>query len=127
MMPTSQTQAYTSGHAGVLWNAHKHKKAQLLGITVDNKHTAPVTIKLYDCFTTDESKTGSTGATQAAEDLGTTNVLSGKIRLPITVPAGETVKLGEQDCKGVEFLGKVTAIASAESADCIIVAQYSMN
>jgi hypothetical protein len=124
-MPTKQVQAYTSGHAGLLWNEHEHKKAELLGLTIDNQHTAEEKIKLYDCFTTDASTTAA-GVTQASEDLGTTHVLSGKIRLQLTVPTGESVKLGEQDCKGIEFLGKVTAIASAETSDCIIIAQYKL-
>lgn len=126
-MPTVQVQAYTSGYAGLLWNANKHKKGELLGLTIDNKHSVPETIQLFDGFTTDASKIGSTGATQAAEDLGTTNVLSGKIRLQITVPAGETQKLGKEDLVETTFLGKATAIASAESSDVIIIAQYKLS
>lgn len=125
MMATKQVQAYTSGHAGLLWNESEHKKAELLGLTVDNQHTTEEKIKLYDCFTTDASTTQA-GVTQAAEDLGTTNVLSGKIRLQLTVPTGETHKLGKEECAGIEFLGKVTAIASAETSDCIIIAQYAL-
>ena len=125
-MPAKQVQAYTSGHTGLLWNAHEHKKGILLGLTIDNQHSAEEKIKLYDCFTTDASKTGSTGATQAAENLGTTHVLSGKIALQMTVPAGDTQKLGKEDCAGIEFLGKVTVIASAETSDCVVIAQYKL-
>lgn len=125
-MPAIQVQAYTSGHSGKLWSAHEHKKGELLGLTIDNQHTAEEKIQLYDCFTTDASNTGSTGATQAAENLGTTDVLSGKIRLQMTVPAGETQKLGREDCKGIDFLGKATAIASVETSDCVVIAQYKL-
>jgi hypothetical protein len=125
-MPSKQVQAYTSGHTGALWNAHEHKKGVLGGLTIDNKHTVQETVKLYDCFTTDASKTGSTGATQAAENFGTTNVLSGKVRLQVTVPAGEAQNLGENELKDIEFLGKATAIASVESSQCVIVAQYRL-
>ena len=127
-MPTKQVQAYpiTSGYAGLLWNAHEHNRAELLGLTVDNQHTAAETIKLYDGFNTDASKTAATGATQAAENLMLSGVGSGLIRIQVTVPAGETVKLGEEDCKGIEFLGRGTAIASALSSDCIVIAQYKL-
>lgn len=124
-MPTKQVQAYTSGHTGLLWNESEHKKAILLGLTIDNQHTVKETIKLFDCFTTDASKTQA-GATQAAENLGTTDVLSGKVRLQLTIPAAESVKLGQEDCKGIDFLGKVTAIASAETSDCVVIAQYEL-
>lgn len=128
-MPTKQVQAYpaTSGYAGLLWNTHEHKRAELLGLTIDNKHTVAQTIKLYDGFDTDASKTGSTGATQAAEYLMLSGVGSGLIRLQVTVPAGETVKLGREDCKGIEFLGRGTAVASVLSSDCIVIAQYQLN
>lgn len=123
-MSTAQTFAYTSGFAGLLWNERKHHKAELIGLTIDNKYTATETIKLYDGFTTTASVFMSGGASQASEDLGTTHVLSGKVRLQITVPAGETLKLGKEDLAGTEFLGKATAIASAETSDVVIIAQY---
>ncbi len=125
-MATARTTAYTSGHVGLLWNEHPHMKADLLGLTVDNQHTAPATVKLYDCFTVSSGKAGATGTPMAEEDLGTTNVLSGKVRLQVTVPSGETVKLGGEDCQGTEFLGKVTAIADVETSDCVVIAQYRL-
>jgi len=127
-MPTKQVQAYpiASGYAGLLWNAHEHKKAELLGLTVDNQHTTPQTIRLYDGFDTDASKTGAAGATQAAEYLMLSGVGSGLIRLQLTVPTGETVKLGKEDCEGIEFLGRATAVASDLTSDCIIIAQYKL-
>jgi len=123
-MPSAQVTAKTSGFAALLWNKRTHHKAELLGITIDNKYTSPETIKLYDCFTTDAATFMSGGASQASENLGTTHVLSGKIRLQLTVPAGETQKLGREDCAGIEFLGKAAAIASAETSDVIIICQY---
>ncbi|MBA7682512.1 hypothetical protein ES703_90862 [subsurface metagenome] len=130
-MPTARTEAfaaYSGGGigSGLLWNAHKHKRAELLGLTIDNQDTAPQTIKLYDGFVTDASKTGAAGATQAAELLGTSSVLSGLIRLELTVPAGESQKVGKEDCEGIEFLGRANAIAETTTSDCIIIAQYKL-
>ena len=127
-MPTKQVTAYpyTSGYPGLLWNYHEHKKAELLGLTVDNQSIAEQTVKLYDGFDTDASKTGAAGATQAAEYLKLSGVTSGLIRLQLTVPAGETQKLGDEDCKGIEFLGRGTAVASTLTSDCVIIAQYRL-
>ena len=129
-MPTARSTALAAVSGGIgsgkLWNAHEHRRAELLGLTIDNQHTAEQTIKLYDGFATDASKTGATGATQAAEPLGSLNVASGLIRLELTVPAGETQKLGEPDCKGIEFLGRANAIADATTSDCVIIAQYKL-
>jgi hypothetical protein len=123
-MPTKQVTAYISGFAGLLFNERSHHKVELLGVTVDNQHTAPETIKLYDCFSTTSGYFMSGGATRTMENLGSTNVLSGKVRLQMTVPAGETQKLGREDLAGTEFVGRGAAIASAETSDCVIVVQY---
>lgn len=127
-MPTKQVQAYpsTSGFAGALWNAHEHKRAELLGLTIDNQSPDDQTVKLMDGFATDASETGAADAAKAAEYLGVSNVISGFTRLQITVPATESVKLGEKDCKGIEFLGRGTAIASTLTSDCVIIAQYRL-
>lgn len=127
-MPTKQVQAYpsTSGYPGLLFNAHEHKGAELLGLTVDNQSTYNQTVKLHDGFNTDASKTGAAGATQAAEYLKLSGVGSGLIRLQLTVPAGESVKLGKEDCEGIEFLGRATAVASTLTSDCVIIAQYKL-
>jgi len=127
-MPTKQVQAYpyTSGYPGLLWNAHEHKKAELLGLTVDNQSLADQKVQLFDGFDTDASKTGAAGATQAAEYLKLSGVTSGLIRLQFTVPTGESVKLGEEDCKGIEFLGRGTAVATSLTSDCVIIAQYRL-
>jgi len=127
-MPTARTVALpaVSGGigSGILWNAHKHKRAELLGLTIDNQYSAEEKIQLHDGFVTDASKTGAAGATQAAEFLGTSNVQSGFIRFEITVPAGESVKVGKEDCEGIEFLGRANAIAGVTTSDCIILVQY---
>ena len=123
-MPAVKQTANTSGL--LLWNIHEHKKGFLDGLTIDNQHTAEEKVNLYDCFTTDASKTGATGATQAAENLGTTHPLSGKIRLQLTAPAGESVKLGQEDCKGIDFLGAAYVVGSVETSDCVVVAQYHL-
>ncbi|MBA7592588.1 hypothetical protein ES708_34776 [subsurface metagenome] len=128
-MPTKQVQAYAAASgigSGALWNAHEHKRAELLGLTIDNQHTVAETIKLYDGFTTDASKTAATLTTQAAENLGTANLQSGKIRLQLTVPAGESVNLGEPDCKGIEFLGRASVVATTTTSDCVVIAQYKL-
>jgi len=123
-MATKKVTASTSGAA--LWNTHEHKRADLLGLTIDNKYSAAETVKLHDCFATDASKVDSTGATQAVEYLGVSGCASGLIRLQLTVPAGESVKLGEEDCRGVEFLGKAYAVSSATTSDCVVIAQYKL-
>lgn len=127
-MPTIQKTA-VSGVA--LWNEQRHKKAELLGLTIDNQSDANITAKLYDCFTAVSGIFASGGAAQAHEIFGATsgiaNCLSGKIRLPMTVPAGETHKLGESDCKGIEFLGSAYLVCNATETGCIIVAQYKLN
>ncbi|KKN87054.1 hypothetical protein LCGC14_0263240 [marine sediment metagenome] len=110
--------------SGILWNAHRHKKAELLGLTIDNQSVANQTVSLYDGFVTIASRVGATGVVQAIEFLGVSNVISGLVRLQITVPTGETVKLGEEDCKGIEFIGRVNAMASTTTSDCVIIAQY---
>jgi len=127
-MPTARTVALpgVSGGigSGILWNAHKHKRAELLGLIIDNQYSAEEKVQLYDGFVTDASKTGAAGAAQAAEHLGTSNVQSGLIRFEITVPAGESVKLGKEDCEGIEFLGRANAIAGVNTSDCVIIVQY---
>ncbi len=132
-MPTARIEAIvaTSGLAGgmgsgKLWSAHEHKRAELLGLTIDNQDAAPQKIKLYDGFATVSSKTGATGAAVDAEFRGTSNVQSGLIRLELTIPAGETHKLGKEDCEGIEFLGRANAIADTTTSDCIIIAQYKL-
>lgn len=131
-MPTARTTApdisLVSGFAGIgsglLFNAHRHKRAELLGLTIDNQSVDDQTVKLYDGFATDASRTGAAGTAQPAEYLGASNVLSGLIRLQLTVPTGESIKLGEPDCKGIEFLGRANAMASTHTSDCVIIAQY---
>jgi hypothetical protein len=122
-MSTKQVTANTAG--ALLWNERTHHKAELLGLTIDNQYTAPQKIQLYDGFTTTSGYFMSGAAAQGMEDLGSTNVLSGKIRLQVTVPAGETQKLGKEDLAGTEFLGKATVVASAISSDCVVIAQYN--
>lgn len=124
MSPAIKHDAYTSGR--LLWNESKHKKTELIGLTVDNQGSVPNTIKMYDCFTAVSGKYASGGATYSQEDLGATNVLSGKIRKQLTVPAGETVHLSESDVKETTFLGKVYAVATTTDTDCIITCQYQL-
>ena len=123
-MPAIKQDAYTSGR--LLWNEAKHKKATLTGLTVDNQGLSPETISLYDCFTAMSGYWVSGGAAVAQEDLGVTNVLSGKIRKQLTVPTGETVHLGDTDLKDLQFLGSVYVVASVTDTGCIITTQYQL-
>ena len=128
-MPTANIFANASGvlaSGARLWNEGRHKRAELLGLTIDNQHAAPVTMKLYDCFVTDASRTGAAGAAQAAEYLGVSGILSGLLRIQLTVPAGETHKLGEPDCKGIEFLGEARGLADVHTSDCVVICQYKL-
>lgn len=123
-MSAIKTDCYTSGRA--LWNEAAHRKGHLLGLDIDNRSASPESIDLYDCFTTDAAKSMAAGATQAAEDLGTTDVLSGKIRARVTVPAGEFVSLPKENLEECTFLGKAWAVASVTSSDAIIIARYRL-
>ena len=116
--------SHTSGSA--LWNIHEHKKGELLGLKIDNQSIYNLKLELMDCFDSDAGKLGSTGATQAAEDLGDTAAASGKRRLQVTVPAGDFLSLGEEDLRGIEFLGAPKVIGSTVTSDCVVVAQYRM-
>jgi hypothetical protein len=122
-MPTVKQICNTSGLA--LWSAHEHKVAELVGLRVDNRSAQDEKIELLDCFTTDSSKTNSTGATQAAEDFET-YVASGKIRFQLTVPTLEAVSLGPSELKEVTFLGKSYVRGSYTTSDCVVVASYKL-
>ncbi len=123
-MPAIQTYAYTSGLA--LWNENKHKKGELIALAVDNQGAAPQTIKLYDCFLAVSGIWASGGAAKSHDDLGYTDVLSGKIRKQLTVGVGETVSLGKSDLKGTTFLGKVYVVGTTTDTSCIITASYQL-
>jgi len=105
-----------------LWAEHEHKKGHLLGLKVDNKHSAPETIRLMDNFTTDAGYT-SGGSAYSAESLISGSAIQ---KFQVTVPAGDSISLGEEDCKGLEFLGRAAALGSATASGCIITAQYKL-
>lgn len=102
-----------------LWAAHEHKKGQLLGLKVDNQGSAPEKIQLLDGFTTDTGYTSGGSAYASA-------VVSNLNRFQITVPAGDSISLGEEDCKGIEFLGRAVALGSVLASNCKIIAQYKL-
>ncbi|GAH19519.1 unnamed protein product [marine sediment metagenome] len=102
-----------------LWAAHEHKKGQLLGLKVDNQYSATEKIQLLDDFTTDTGYTSGGSAYAGA-------VLSNLNRMQISVPAGDCISLGEEDCKGIEFLGRALALGSAIASGCKITAQYKL-
>ena len=102
-----------------LWAAHKHKKGQLLGLKVDNQYSAAEKIQLLDDFTTDTGYTSGGSAYASA-------VVSNLNRLQVTVPAGDCISLGEEECKGIEFLGRGLALGSTLASGCKITAQYKL-
>lgn len=102
-----------------LWAANEHKKGQLLGLKVDNQYSAAEKIQLLDDFTTDSGYT-SGGSAYAAATVSNLN------RLQVTVPAGDCISLGEEECKGIEFLGRAVALGSTLASGCRITAQYKL-
>ena len=116
-MATKIVTAHTT--AQELWAAHEHKKGQLLGLKVDNQYSAAEKIQLLDDLTTDSGYTSGGSAYASA-------VVSNVNRLQVTVPAGDCISLGEEECKGIEFLGRAVALGSAQSSGCVITAQYKL-
>lgn len=117
--------------APLLWNVHEHKRGKLESITIDNQSLSgtPVGLRLLDCFATDVSKTGSTGATQAAEYLGVSGVLSGRVRFQQHVTSGQVVTLKEEELKGMDFLGVARSYspdAGGRVAALVITARYKL-
>lgn len=119
-MATKIVHAVTTGLT--LWEAHEHRKGKLLGLKVDNQHSADEKIRLMDNFSTDSGYT-SGGSAYSAQDLISGSAIQ---RFQITVPAGDCVSLGEEDCRAIEFLGRAAALASATASGCIITAQYEL-
>jgi len=102
-----------------LWAAHEHKKGQLLGLKVDNQYSAAEKIQLLDDFTTDSGYTSGGSAYASA-------VVSNFTRMQVPGPAGDCISLGEEECKGIEFLGRALALGSAIASGCVITAQYKL-
>ncbi len=123
-MPSIKVQAYASGFAGLLWNDNAVRKAELVGLGIDNLGVNKQTVTLYDGFKTTSGKTISGGSAVAQVDLGVANVLSGIIRFQITVPAGQSVNLGEPDLKEVIVIGQATAVGSVDDSSVAIIARY---
>ena len=119
-MATTIVNAQTTGMD--LWAEHEHKKGHLLGLKVDNKDPNPHTIKLMDNITTDAGYT-SGGSAYSAQSLISGSAIQ---KFQVTVPAGDSISLGEEDCKGIEFLGRAAALGSAATSGCIITAQYKL-
>ena len=124
-MPATQVTANTSGASLFTIVSGAGLKGQLEGLKIDNQAAVPEKIQLYDCFTTDPSNTMAAGAAQAAEDFFAA-VLSGKVRLQVTVPAGEFISFGKEDLKEVTFLGKAYVVGGSTSSDCVVIAQYAL-
>lgn len=101
-----------------LWGENEHKKGELLGLKVDNQHTVAEKIQLLDNFTPDDGYTSGGSAYTGAAVSGN--------RLQLTVAAGDCVSLGEEDCRGIKFLGRALAQGSVTTANCVIIAQYQL-
>lgn len=119
-MATKIVNAHTTGMD--LWAEHEHKKGHLLGLKVDNESVNPETVSLMDNFTTDSGYT-SGGSAYSAQALVSGSAIK---KFQITVPAGDSISLGEEDCKGLEFLGRTAALCSVTASGCIITAQYKL-
>lgn len=124
-MPSIKATANTSG--AVLWTpvSGGPLKGILQGLKIDNPTIYDEKLELLDCFSTDASKAVAAGAAQGAEDF-VSQVASGKIRLQMTVPAGDFVSLGKEDLKEITFLGAAYVRGSTTTSDCVVVAQYSL-
>jgi len=119
-MATKIVNAQTTGMD--LWQENEHKKGHLLGLKVDNKSVNPETISLMDNFTTDSGYT-SGGSAYSEESLISGDAIQ---RFQVTVPAGDSISLGEEDCKELEFLGRAAALGSVTATGCKITAQYKL-
>lgn len=120
-MPTVQQTANTSGLS--LWTEALHRKVQLVGLQIDNRSLYNEMIQVYDCFLTTSGRLVSGGAAGSQEDFDTYTA-SGKIKLQVSVPAGEVMSLGEEDLKEAEFLGDGRVVGDTTTSDCVIVARY---
>lgn len=90
------------------------------GLKVDNKSAQDVTVKLEDSFSTVACKT-TAGADHAAETLTTTSRIG---KLPVTVKAGQSISLGEDDLKDIKFIGDMYHVEDVIESDCVIVVQF---
>lgn len=120
-MSTARQTSNTSGLT--LWSEHIHKKAQLVGLQMENLYTAQVKVKLYDNFLTTSGRLASGGAAESREDFDTYTA-SGKIRFERTVPMGESLSFDERALAGVEFLGDARVVGDATTSDLVVIAQY---
>lgn len=123
-MPTARQTANTSGL--VLFNGHLHKVGVVTGLKINNQSTYDELLRFMDCFATDAAKTMAADAAQASEDFGAVNPLSGKVRMEITVPAGEFQSFAKEDLQDMKFFGDCAVIAGTATSDCVVVAQYHM-
>lgn len=109
-MATANVTADTTAQA--LFTTPKVKKGKLSSLKIDNQSGAPRTVRLQDIFTPDPSN-------------GTPSpVLTTEERLQVTVAAGATYSLSEEDLKDVEMLGDAKAIADGIAAACVIIVGY---
>lgn len=111
-MSTAQVTSNTS--AQTLFTVPEHQKAKITSINVDNQGSASRTIKIQDIFTPDESNGDSSPSEQT------------KLRQQLTVGAGLTASVSEEELKDVECLGVAKALGSAIDSSCVVVVSYHL-
>jgi len=107
-----------------MWAENEHKKGILLGLKVDNQYSSDQKIQLMDNIVTDSGYTSGGSAYSAATYSGYGDAIK---KFQITVPAGDSVSLGKEDCKGIEFLGRAMAVATTSHGNTVITAQYKLS
>ncbi|MDP3064737.1 MAG: hypothetical protein Q8O40_16275, partial [Chloroflexota bacterium] len=111
-MATARVTANTAAQA--LWSQNRHAKGKPTSVSIDNQSAAARTVRLQDVFTPDASNGVASPTEQTIE------------RLQVTVGAGLTGAVPEDELRDVEFLGAVKAIADAISAVCVIIVGYHL-
>jgi len=119
-MATKIVNAQTNGM--YLWLENEHKKGILDGLKIDNQSVYTEKINLKDAFSTDAGYT-SGGSAYSAQALVSGSAIN---KFQITVAAGDVISLGEEDLKGLEFLGRATVVADTTTSNCIITGQYHL-
>jgi hypothetical protein len=109
-MPTNEVAAHTS--AVTIATVPLHQKLVFTDITIDNQHTAELTIRIQDIFTPDVSNGVAVPAEKTID------------RLQVTVPAGVTLSYQEDALKDRKCIGVAKAISDAVGASCIISCGY---
>ena len=109
-MATNEVTANTS--VQTIATVPLHKKLVFTDVTIDNQHTAELTIRIQDVFTPDVSNGEASPSEQTID------------RLQVTVPAGLTLSYQEDALKDRKCLGVAGAISDITGANCVISCGY---